>query len=569
MRNYIIKRLLIMIPTFFGITIVVFTIVNLAKASERLRSQQMGETTEAAGETNESLMYFKQEFHLDKPILFNTRFLLDKQDIEETLSKIYISSFYEHSSVQTYPKESNSALQNEEPIKISDLRQIREDLVDYGKDILLILFEIVNDYHALAQQTYNQLSDGAKKLVKQTPMLFKDNSSLNSIVKKSDLSDADIDLLKTYVQQHVWRNLAASFMKLNAQDIPESYDTSSKGSDAEFQRQKNWVIFKGNLLIKNQMAISQGMDEDEITNRIKLWAKWFAKKTPELDKNLFENIEMFLFETRFAHFWGRILKLDFGISIHTRKRVFPELLSRMQYSLSIALTSTILAYLLSIPLGIFSAVKQNTIGDRILTIILFIMYSLPSFFAATVLQYYLATTQGWQSFLGMVGSSPPMPLSGFHSEFDVWITLNSVERLKDLLWHLTLPIACMTYASLAVLSRYARSGILDEIRSDYVRTARAKGLSERVVIWKHVVRNGIIPIITLLGQILPVIIGGSVIIEVIFGIDGMGRWMFNSIVNNDFNVVMTVSMISAVLTLVGILISDLMYAVVDPRISFD
>jgi len=276
-----------------------------------------------------------------------------------------------------------------------------------------------------------------------------------------------------------------------------------------------------------------------------------------------------LFDTRFAHFWGRILNFDFGISIHTRQRVFPELVNRLQYSLSIAVTSTILAYLISIPLGIFSAVKQNSPGDRIATIILFILYSLPSFFAATVLQYYLATTLGWQNFLGATGSSPPMPLSGFHSEYDVWITLNSVERLKDMLWHLTLPIACMTYASLAMLSRFARSGILDEIRSDYVRTARAKGLSERVIIWKHVVRNGIIPIITLLGQILPVIIGGSVIIEVIFGIDGMGRWMFNSIVNNDFNVVMTVSMISAVLTLVGILISDLMYAVVDPRISFD
>ena len=107
------------------------------------------------------------------------------------------------------------------------------------------------------------------------------------------------------------------------------------------------------------------------------------------------------------------------------------------------------------------------------------------------------------------------------------------------------------------------------IRSDYVRTARAKGLSERVVILKHVVRNGIIPIITLLGQILPVIIGGSVVIEYIFGIDGMGKWMFESITNNDYNVVITVSMFSAILTLVGILISDLLYAVVDPRISFN
>jgi len=126
----------------------------------------------------------------------------------------------------------------------------------------------------------------------------------------------------------------------------------------------------------------------------------------------------------------------------------------------------------------------------------------------------------------------------------------------------------MTYASFASLSRYARAGLLEVIRSDYIRTARAKGLSEFMVIGKHAVRNGMIPIITLLGTILPVVISGSVIIEYIFGIPGMGTLSINAIFNRDYNTIMGIQLISATLLLVGLLISDILYSIVDPRISF-
>jgi peptide/nickel transport system permease protein len=120
-----------------------------------------------------------------------------------------------------------------------------------------------------------------------------------------------------------------------------------------------------------------------------------------------------------------------------------------------------------------------------------------------------------------------------------------------------------------VLSRYARTGLLDVIRSDYIRTARAKGLSEWIVIVKHAVRNGMIPILTLLGTTLPVLIGGSIIIEYIFVIDGMGKLMITAIMFRDYNIIMGILLLSAVLTLIGILLSDISYALVDPRISFD
>ena len=132
-----------------------------------------------------------------------------------------------------------------------------------------------------------------------------------------------------------------------------------------------------------------------------------------------------------------------------------------------------------------------------------------------------------------------------------------------------MPVATSTSVALAALSRYARTGVIDVIRADYIRTARAKGLSEPVVIIKHAVRNGMIPILTLLGGLLPVLVSGSVVIEVVFNIPGMGTFLIDAINQRDYNVVMAVLLASSLLTQVGILISDLSYALVDPRISLD
>ena len=140
---------------------------------------------------------------------------------------------------------------------------------------------------------------------------------------------------------------------------------------------------------------------------------------------------------------------------------------------------------------------------------------------------------------------------------------------QDIVWHLILPIATYTAVSLAALSRYARAGVIEVIRADYIRTARAKGLSEPVVIIKHAVRNGMIPILTLLGGLLPSLVAGSVIIEVVFNIPGMGQYIYDAINLRDYNAVMAVLLTSSMLALIGILISDLSYALVDPRISFD
>jgi peptide/nickel transport system permease protein len=229
-----------------------------------------------------------------------------------------------------------------------------------------------------------------------------------------------------------------------------------------------------------------------------------------------------------------------------------------KYSIFLSIASLILSYIIAVPIGVLAAVKQNQFADRGVGLFLFVLYSLPSFFAATLLQTWATSASD---------VLPLFPVSGFMGVNPLEVT--TWQMLVDITWHMVLPTICLTYGSLAVLSRYARTGLLDVIRSDYIRTARAKGLSEFMVIAKHAVRNGMIPILTLLGTTLPVLIGGSIIIEYIFNIDGMGKLMLTAINYRDYNIIMGVLLISSVLTLVGILISDISYALVDPRISFD
>lgn len=260
---------------------------------------------------------------------------------------------------------------------------------------------------------------------------------------------------------------------------------------------------------------------------------------------------------RYVKWLGGMLTLDFGRSIKDNKPVRDKILERIPVSLQISFISLLLAYLISVPLGVYSAVKQDTWTDKVLTVVLFTLYSLPNFWIATLLMMLLCGGEFWDVF----------PISGLSSrgaaDMGLWFWL------KDRLWHLVLPVSCMTYVSLAYLSRYAKSGMLEVIRQDYITTARAKGLSEKVVIFKHAFRNSLIPIVTLAAMLVPAMIEGSIIIETIFGIPGMGQLSFEAILSRDYPLIMGITTCAAVLTLFGLLLSDMVYVLIDPRISFE
>ncbi len=253
----------------------------------------------------------------------------------------------------------------------------------------------------------------------------------------------------------------------------------------------------------------------------------------------------------------RIAVLDFGESFKDHRPVIQKIAEALPITISLNAISLFLIYVISIPIGVYSATHHNSLSDKVITVFLFILYSLPNFWTATMLILIFGSVNMWDIF----------PIVGLHSS-EAW-RMPTLQYIGDYIMHIILPVICLTYTGLAGLSRYARTGMLEVIRQDYIRTARAKGVSEKMVVMKHAFRNSLIPIVTLMANLLPVLIGGSVIIEYIFTIPGMGRLGFDSVLSRDYPVIMAITTFSAVLVLMGILISDILYCLIDPRISLD
>lgn len=254
----------------------------------------------------------------------------------------------------------------------------------------------------------------------------------------------------------------------------------------------------------------------------------------------------------------RLITLDFGRSFKDNQPVINRILERLPITIEINVIGLIIAYVVGLPLGVWLAVKQDTLTDRTLTTGTFILWSMPSFWVGMLLIIFLCNKEFLYWF----------PASGIQSleatgDWSFW------RRLTDHSYHMFLPVLVSTYASFAAISRFMRTSMLENLRLDYVRTARAKGLSERVVVLRHVFRNSLIPIVTILSGLLPSLIAGSVFIETIFTIPGMGFLAFESVLNRDYPMVMAIFTIGSALSLIGILVADILLKVVDPRITFD
>lgn len=264
-----------------------------------------------------------------------------------------------------------------------------------------------------------------------------------------------------------------------------------------------------------------------------------------LDKPVLEQYLMWL---------KRIATLDFGRSLIDDRPVMTKIAERLPATLLLNLCSLILIFGIALPIGVTAAVKYNSLFDRVTTVLVFIGFATPTFWFALVLITVFGFHLGW------------FPISGMRPWYAEYYTLGA--GIKDLLWHLVLPVIATSLTGLAGISRYAKSSMLEAIRQDYVRTARAKGLKEARVVYRHALKNALLPIITILGFILPSLIGGSFIFETIFAWPGMGRLGYEAIMSYDYTTVMGVGVISTFLTLLGILLSDIAYAVVDPRIRY-
>jgi peptide/nickel transport system permease protein len=254
---------------------------------------------------------------------------------------------------------------------------------------------------------------------------------------------------------------------------------------------------------------------------------------------------------------NNLVTLDFGESFKDNQPVWNKIAERLPVTIKVNILSILLVYIVAIPLGVFSATHRNTAGDQMTTVAAFILFAVPTVWAATMALVFICGGDFLYLF-------PPGGLASvnYDPSWPWW------RKLKDQSWHLFLPVVLLSYGGFAGLSRYMRASMLDVLGQDYVQVARAKGLAERLVIMKHALRNSLIPLVTMLAGLLPALIGGSVIIETIFSIPGLGQLGYESVRARDYPTVMALYSVSAVLTLIGILVSDLLLSVVDPRIAF-
>ena len=480
MKAYVLRRVLLMIPTFFGISLILFVILNLAPG--RPGAQQNSDLGQSMrGEvTQESYRIFREQFHLDKPVLFNTRFALTREEV----------------------------------------------------------------LHALRDAAGVSRATSAERIHAQEELEDAGSYAVPHLVSLLHEPEPRV------------RDAAAYFLRLTA--LRPLEDPFNPRPSPEL-RARNRAIDAENARLRTLRFTPEDSD-DKKRSVIDELERWYREHQDRFQYSAGEKLSRFFFDTRFAAYWKNLARFDFGVSLTSREPVIPTLLSKLKYSLTLSVGSLVLAYLIAIPLGVFSAVKKGLRIDRYVTLVLFMLYSLPSFFVATLTLFGFSDGSD-------VAALRWFPTGGWQSRDAGELT--TLGQWADIAWHLVLPMFAMTYGSLAALSRYMRTGLLDVIQADYVRTARAKGLSERWVIGKHALRNGLLPILTLLAGLLPAVLGGSVIVEYIFGIPGMGLWVVDAINQRDYNVILAVELFSTILVLVGLLLTDLSYALVDPRIRYE
>jgi peptide/nickel transport system permease protein len=257
-----------------------------------------------------------------------------------------------------------------------------------------------------------------------------------------------------------------------------------------------------------------------------------------------------------VQYWNwlsRLVRLDFGRSFSPDGRpVLAKIAERLPVTLLLNVVEMAIIVAIAVPIGVMSATRQYSVFDKITTIFVFVGFATPDFWLALLLMILFGAQLGW------------LPISGLRSLN--WEYLSFWKQQTDFLAHLLLPIVVATFGGLAGFSRYMRQSMLEVVRQDYIQTARAKGLAERVVIGKHALRNAMLPIVTILGLSLPGLIGGSVIVESVFAIPGMGQLMVQAVFERDYPVIMGNLVIVSVLTLVANLLADLSYGLIDPRI---
>ena len=495
MPKYIIRRILVFVPTLIAITLLGFVIMISAPGDpvERMVSaaQSGGEIGTQTANQIEQKKFWSRKLGLDLPIFY---FSLNTLAHSDTLYKIYdrnersalsrlTNQYGNWNQISEYFASIDALNQAHSSLKVDSSMAAGYSLDDVKEDVNKSYFE-----SSALKATYNETVINAKldalAEIYQAPYMSSFRTKLEDVRAKYENMQSTATAWKVYVP------------------VLNYYPNN------QYHR---WIFGDGNWLTGNGSEFTKG-----------------------------------------------VVRGDFGTSYRTKMPITEVIGIKIFWSFFFTVVSVLMGYLVSIPLGIQQAVRKDSRFDRITTAIVFVLYSIPGFFMATVLLMTFANPDVFYWF----PASGVEPVQGFGAD------AGFIERWSARLPYLILPGISYTYSSFAFLSRTMRVSMLEIVNQDFIRTARAKGLAENVVIYKHMLRNALLPIITVFANIFPVAIGGSVVLEVIFTIPGMGNEVYQAIVNQDYPMVVAVLTITGVLTLVGYLVSDVLYAVADPRISY-
>lgn len=564
MLQYILKRSLLLLVTLFGITAITFLLTRLTPGDPAALKAQAsaGGASRAVGGYDDLVERNRRNLGLDKPMLFNLRF-----DDRESAARDALDDYLRRN--EYWSRDGEKRLLRMTTIAL-------RPALDRYAEIGTADETVPRDRHGKPKEMAS--AERRKELLAAILPRLAGESAQNLPAMTPDqgwehwnewYSENAPRFSETVVRALVTEYLAASDdaaaaplqqQVLKAGGFAVPYLVAALDSDSER------VQLLANRALQAQTGFTFIVGEAEFPRLrgevMARWQSWWRREKISYSRfspighsfNIFAN-------TQFGLWTKQALAFDFGESYIKRRPVIAMVADALPISALISGLSILISYLIAIPLGVLSAIKRHSAGDKVITLVLFVLYSLPAFWVGSIL---LLTTTG-PPYLDLFPSrglnSTGIAMGAEGVAFTRW--------LADRAWHLVLPVTCLTYGSLAFLSRQMRSAMLETISQDFIRTAQAKGLPWRTVVFKHALRNSLIPIITISAGLLPELIAGAIIIESIFTIPGMGILTFEAIVNRDYPVINAVLFFSAFLTLLGILISDLSYALVDPRISYD
>jgi len=558
--RYAVKRLLLLPPTLLGIIAVTFALVHLAPG-DPVAAEEAGGGMSRSAVTAEAVEQNRRMFFLHLPLFFNTEIADAGRTIDQAVDVALAAKYFEalgRPEAAAHLREKALARlkvrgESAAPYLFPRLAELRGVL---GPDDLGALLRGATE-HAMDAATAARAADPAFDWdgwwrTTGAPLFTPERRAAAVAALVAAPGEPGADPTRPF-GSGVDPAVVAAVRALGRYAVPELMGAFGRSRVADGR-----VAEALSDALHREEVFKPTSSERDVAAILSDWDEWWYQNDLEYsDVRGAAAVVGSVTETQFWKWMSRVLRLNFGTSTLDGRPVLEKMGEALQITLVLSLLSVLLAYLVAVPLGVFSAVRRDTPIDRVSTVGLFMLYSLPNFWAAVLLMRLLANP----AVLNV------LPIEGLTSANHD--SLSALGKIADYVRHCVLPIFCLTYPSLASVSRYQRVAMLDVIRQDYIRTARAKGLSERVVVVKHGLRNALIPIITLLGLQLPLLIGGSVIVEYIFNIPGMGRLAFTSLLARDYPVIMAIATLTGVLTMIGVLVSDLLYAVVDPRISYE